>query len=250
MANSADPNETAPVWMSDWTVLGLLKQSQSHQNDERVIMKGSKCNYSIWWASWQNQQNDCLPSEDSDHPGHPPSLITDQSSLCAQWVAKDPSFLQADSEDADQTGRMHSDQTGQMPRLICLRWVHMPCCWFCRTVAHICPSVSFTSLYFLYSIYYRKNPKHLDTWKTGCNHPKIWKRWLFHKVMHPKNADWTAVLSVQKLWAMTWQNQQSECAPSEDSDQLGHPPSLIRVFNVRTKKAWVLSYPLSPQRRL
>ena len=30
------------------------------------------------------------------------------------------------------------------------------------------------------------------------------------------------------------------CAPSEDSDQLGHPPSLIRVFAVRMKKPWVL----------
>ena len=35
-----------------------------------------------------------------------------ESSLCAQWVAKDPSILHADSEDSDQTGRM--------PRLI---WV-------------------------------------------------------------------------------------------------------------------------------
>ena len=34
-------------------------------------------------------------------------------------------------------------------------------------------------------------------------------------------------------WAATWQNQQSDCAPSEDSDQPGHPPSLIRVFPVR-----------------
>ena len=40
------------------------------------------------------------------------------------------------------------------------------------------------------------------------------------------------------------------CAPSEDSDQPGHPPSLIRVFTVRMKEAWVLSYPLSAQRRL
>ena len=39
-------------------------------------------------------------------------------------------------------------------------------------------------------------------------------------------------------------------APSEDSDQPGHPPSLIRVFAVRTKKACVLSYPLSAQQRL
>ena len=30
----------------------------------------------VWDASWQNQQNDCAPSEDSDHPGHPPSLIS------------------------------------------------------------------------------------------------------------------------------------------------------------------------------
>ena len=40
------------------------------------------------------------------------------------------------------------------------------------------------------------------------------------------------------------------CAPSEYSDQPGHPPSLISVFAVRMKKAWVLSYPLSAQRRL
>ena len=34
------------------------------------------------------------------------------------------------------------------------------------------------------------------------------------------------------------------CAPSEDSDQPGHPP---RVFAVHMKKARVLSYPLSAQ---
>ena len=38
--------------------------------------------------------------------------VWSESSLCAQWVAKDPRFLHADSEDSDQTGRM--------PRLI---WV-------------------------------------------------------------------------------------------------------------------------------
>ena len=38
--------------------------------------------------------------------------VWSESSLCAQWVAKDPSLLHADSEDFDQTGRM--------PRLI---WV-------------------------------------------------------------------------------------------------------------------------------
>ena len=38
-------------------------------------------------------------------------------------------------------------------------------------------------------------------------------------------------------WATSWRNQQSECAPSEDSDQPGHPSSLIRIFAVRRKKA-------------
>ena len=36
------------------------------------------------------------------------------------------------------------------------------------------------------------------------------------------------------IWATTWQNQQNECASSEDSDQPGHPPSLIRVFAVHS----------------
>ena len=40
------------------------------------------------------------------------SVQSDQSSLCAQWVAKDPCFFHANSEDSDQTGRM--------PRLICV----------------------------------------------------------------------------------------------------------------------------------
>ena len=73
----------------------------------------------IWAAPWQNQQSECAPSEDSDQPGHPPSLIR-VFAVCAQWVAKDPSFLQADNEDSDQTGRM--------PRLI---WVFDgPTCHF------------------------------------------------------------------------------------------------------------------------
>ena len=39
-------------------------------------------------------------------------------------------------------------------------------------------------------------------------------------------------------------------ASSEDSNQPGHPPSLMRVFAVSMKKHWVLSYPLSAQQRL
>ena len=53
------------------------------------------------------------------------------------------------------------------------------------------------------------------------------------------------VLLLFFIWAATWQNQQNNCAPSEDSDQPGHLPSLLRVFAVRMKKAWVLGYPLA-----
>ena len=91
-----------------------------------------------WAASWQNQQSGCAPSEELDQPGHlrlnlsrlvtkptkwhvrPAktqislgiSPVWSESSLCAQWLIKDPSFPHADSEETDQTGRM--------PRLI---WV-------------------------------------------------------------------------------------------------------------------------------
>ena len=69
-------------------------------------------------------KNECAPSEDSDQPGHPPSLI--RVFACAQWVAKGPRFLHADSKNSDQTGRM--------PKLI---WVFAGLCWFCHVVAHM-----------------------------------------------------------------------------------------------------------------
>ena len=43
-----------------------------------------------------------------------------------------------------------------------------------------------------------------------------------------------ARLAADDIWAASWQNQQSDCAPSEDSDQPGYPHSLIRVFAVRS----------------
>ena len=40
------------------------------------------------------------------------------------------------------------------------------------------------------------------------------------------------------IWATAWQKNKMICAPSEDSDQPGHPPSLIRVFAVRSIGSW------------
>ena len=54
--------------------------------------------------------------------------VCSESSLCAQWIAKDPSFLHADSEDWHLTGRMPN---------LSLRWAHIPFCLFCHEAAHI-----------------------------------------------------------------------------------------------------------------
>ena len=42
----------------------------------------------------------CAPIEDSDQPGHPPSLVSVFAVLSMdQWVPQNPSFLHADRED-------------------------------------------------------------------------------------------------------------------------------------------------------
>ena len=38
------------------------------------------------------------------------------------------------------------------------------------------------------------------------------------------------LLNGDNIWVATRENKQSGCAPSADSDQPGHPPSLIRLF--------------------
>ena len=48
----------------------------------------------------------CTPSKDSDQPGHPLSLIRVFAMRSMVSVAKDLSYLHADSQDSDRTGRM------------------------------------------------------------------------------------------------------------------------------------------------
>ena len=62
-----------------------------------------------------------------------------ESSLCAQWVAKGPSFLHADSEDFDQTGwmpRLTWVSAGRTVTLLVLSWggsnqefTYLELCW-------------------------------------------------------------------------------------------------------------------------
>ena len=78
--------------------------------------------------------------------------VWSESSLCAQWVAKDPRFLHADSED--------SDQTGQMPRLICVfaGRTHTLLVLSCRG------SLLFIASAFLFFSFFFSSQKHFETW--------------------------------------------------------------------------------------
>ena len=80
--------------------------------------------------------------------------VWSESALCAEWVAKDPRFLHADSEVSDHSGRMS--------RLISLRWAHMPLCWFCYEAAHI---MSFSNFWTITAFFY-KTQMHLTWQKT------------------------------------------------------------------------------------
>ena len=139
------------------------------------------------------------------------SAQSDQSSLYPQWVAKDPIFLHANSKDSDQTGRM--------PRLICVfagRTLtllvvmrQLICEWSSVRILQwswgfqtdwsvqnsVDPDETLISVYAVcYSIWifwkhYCKFPKYSDTQKICCNHSKMRTMWLYHRVMSPNDAD-------------------------------------------------------------
>ena len=212
----------------------------------------------IWAASWQNQRNDVHPAKTQISLCIRP--VWSESSLCAQWVAKDPSFLHADSEDSDQPGH---------PVKTLIRLGRCPG-WFESSLgAHAILLVlsrggSFSVL--------GRNPdwsfSEVDRRCQNCcsriAEERLWQccdysggdggtdspvRWSNYSHSSTKGQghrynckSWHLSLCTRKQ--TTW------CEHSEDSDQPRHLPSLNRVFAVCMKKAWVLSYPLGAQWRL
>ena len=86
--------------------------------------------------------------------------VWSESSMCAQWVAKDPRFLHADNEDSDQTGRM--------PRLI---WVFagrtlILLVLSCRSSFETVVKNTIKSLVFLFSLTLSR--------LTSCYHGDYW----------------------------------------------------------------------------
>ena len=103
-------------------------------------------------------------------------LVWSESSLCAQWEAKDPSFLHANSEDSDQTGRMarliwvFAGRTCHFVGFVVLRprWrgYFFKCSLCARTHRH---SVKYpTFLFYLLTIYLKR--RLLTILSINCNH--------------------------------------------------------------------------------
>ena len=74
------------VWPGSLHFEGLSSTGSCSDDDQA---EASLFANKIWASAWQ-------------------SPVWTESLLCIQWVAKDPSFLHADSEDSDQIGRMPS----------------------------------------------------------------------------------------------------------------------------------------------
>ena len=89
--------------------------------------------FNYWSGVWQNQQDDeCTKQRLKSARA---STQSDHSSLCSQWVAKDPMLLHADSED-------WSDWVDAQANL-CLWWAHRSFCGFCHVVTQLLKIASF-----------------------------------------------------------------------------------------------------------
>ena len=147
-----------------------------------------------WSALWKKQQqNDCAPSEDSDQPGHPPSLI--RVFAVRSRVAKDPSYLHVYS-----VASCWSDWADAQADLS-LRWAQMPFCWFCHEAAYMQISETLGKL---------EPPP-----RTDLQPPVI------------------PIQSEQHIRATSWEILFLPYADNKDADQPAYPRSLIIACVVR-----------------
>ena len=70
------------------------------------------------------------------------------------------------------------------------------------------------------------------------------KPWVLSYPLSAQRRLWSDWADAQADLSIHDKTNEMACVPSEDSDQPGHLPSLIRVFALRMKKASVLSYPI------
>ena len=146
-----------------------------------------------------------------------------KSSLCAQWVAKDPRFLHADSEDWSDGAAAQAD--------LSLCWAQWSFCWFCHEAAHfwLVDWFRFIAPGNIMKVMSRCCLKHLSRLMTK---PTKW---------HVRPAKTQISLGIRPVWSESslsaWRNLGSLAtywAHSEDSDQTGRMPRLIWVVAGRT----------------
>ena len=138
--------------------------------------------------------------------------VWSESSLCAQWVAKDPRCFHAVSEDSDQTGRMPRHP----PSLI---WVFAG-----RTATLLflsCRGSYLKLIGITQKLTKFPNMITLMNWNSTLTDLLLST---CHTFWHFQSQD---VLRLK--WAASRQNRKMTCAPSEDADQTGLPPSLISL---------------------
>ena len=73
----------------------------------------------------------------------------------------------------------------------------------------------------------------------------VYQRFMLYSVYEPPHDKKKKKTTTKKKQQQKTKKKKMACAPSEDSNQPEHPPSLIRVFAVRMKKVWILSFPAS-----
>ena len=144
----------------------------------------------LWAAAWQNKQNDMCTQRGLKTVWT--SAQSDQSSLCTQWVSKDPWFLHWDSED--------SDQTKQMPRLIGV---------FAGRLSHF---VGFVMLWLI-SVWNSNSLARFCGWAGQLQSYLITHLW-------------------RQIWATSWENLFYAYVNNKGADQPVHLRSLISTFVV------------------
>ena len=74
---------------------------------------------------------------------------------------------------------------------------------------------------------------------SSCRQRRFWSDWAHSHfvgfVMRRLVWFYEEIWKIIPKWAASWQNQQSDCAPSEDSGKPGHPPSLIKSLRCLLK---------------
>ena len=148
--------------------------------------------------------------------------VWSESLLCAQRVAKDLSFLRADSKDSDQTGRM--------PRLI---WVFTGrTCHFCRFILFFSDFSATTCVVVLITC---RSASHMFSWRN--EKPISGYPFLFGDMIQPYRKDANAA------WMRMDRNvtKKSPHMPYPESEILDQRVcSLIRTFTFCMHNHWIL----------